>query len=143
MIALLRPDRLSVAAFGIEDPRLDPPGDGIPADALAQVERVASLSADFDLLQDEFLSGAPLARADHDRFVSLVNPIADHPVQRLEPFEVARLRRRSPFRGAPFRQCRSPVLVGVSRAKAMSHLPSRFCVHDGVPADVGTPRRAR
>ena len=52
---------------------------GSPTHAPVNVEHVAAFAADLDVLQEEILIGAPLARADHDRFVPLVDPVADEP----------------------------------------------------------------
>ena len=55
VIARLRPDRLSVPAVGIEEPRPDATGDRIPTDPLVNGEHVAARAADLDILQEEIL----------------------------------------------------------------------------------------
>src|SRR4051794_10341276 len=84
-VAFARPEALAVAPPGVEVPRPKLTGDGIPADPLGSRHGGPALDLDGVIPEQEILVFRPSAGSEDDRRVALVDPLADHPVQFLEP----------------------------------------------------------
>ena len=87
LIAVARPKRLAVAAVGIKDPRLDLLGQGVPADSLRDTFMTGLPWTWITKSRSKkFLSSDQRQVCVDDRFGALIEPVADKPLQLLEPF---------------------------------------------------------
>ena len=90
LIAVPGPKRVAVTPVGIEDPRLDLLGQGVPADPLRHVHDGLALDVNHEVAEQEVLVVRPATGRVNDRIRAFVEPFAEHPFQLLEPLVVGK-----------------------------------------------------
>ena len=97
-----------MAPLGVEDPGLELPPHGVPADPLGAREHGLAPGLHGELAVEEVAAVGPLAGRGDDRVLALVDPVADQPFQLLEALvggEVVRRPRRGRPTGASWPPC--------------------------------------